>query len=732
MLVFVKLILPPTLCLPTGIGYWCGPDIWPANKQVTPETPVEVTAQEADAITSRYGMEHLPPIQPSGLESASVAAANQTVPITWQAVVFLIWLVGLLVLSVLLFQRFLFVKSLLAQSDKANGRLDETLQQCYRQVGIRKNIELRLSKNMLSPAACGLFKPVILMPASLLENLSRKKLRAVLIHELAHIKRGDLWVSFIQTILQIAYFYNPLLWLANAVVRGIREKAVDEMVLTKLGDEADSYSTTLIDIAEIAFSRPHFSLRLVGVVESKKALSDRIKHILSRPFPKTAKLGILGLIAIFITAAILLPMSKAASGQPEFSAMDVSLTKVDEQNTKTTNDSTANNFIVALPNNVTVELLGICEHPSKDKQWWRLDGSLLEQRPWEKINGSVSPMRGRKAYEIALKLNYPENQAPGYYIHIDNVGSSSNGGSQQSPTSDLRWEVVELPEKLKTIDIHLAIASGKWQTLATQKSPWQGVYVVSDVVWQSPIAQDNKTILSVTHSFTKDQNRVIAIDKKGNEHTGSSTSGSIDKNTVNTQITFKIKLEDIKEFQIQTCPYEYRTFKNVSLKPNFKTNVQIETEKTASDPEYALKATKAKLIFGQAEEIFQNGRNAADANEKKVKMAEALDLYKQVCRIAPSDTKVSASAMMMVGLCYNHLGEIEESINAFNKSIEIFPHSPAVYYYLGEAYHDLGKTREAAEAFQKCVALCDSNQSGFPCSDAQNALKKLKNQKRVN
>jgi hypothetical protein len=152
---------------------------------------------------------------------------------------------------------------------------------------------------------------VILIPGTLLEKLSREKLRAVLIHELAHIKRGDLWVNCMQTFLQIAYFYNPFVWLVNLIVRRVREQAVDELVLVALGAEAKSYSNTLIDIAEMAFSRPALSLRLVGVVESKKALSQRIKHILYRPLPKTAKLGILGLIVIITTAAILLPMAKA-------------------------------------------------------------------------------------------------------------------------------------------------------------------------------------------------------------------------------------------------------------------------------------------------------------------------------------------------------------------------------------------------------------------------------------
>ena len=259
--------------------------------------------------------EYQPVIQPSVGPAAITPAPVEriTIAITPQAVIFLAWLVGVLVLSALLLQRFLFVKSLLAQSEKANGRLDEVLRQCCQKVGVKKKIELRLAKNMLSPAACGLKNPVILIPGDLLEKLSTEKLRAILIHELAHIKRGDLWINFLQTILQILYFYNPLLWFANAVVRGLREKAVDEMVLAKLGDKAEGYSSTLIDIAEMAFSRPHFSLRLVGVVESKKALTSRIKHILSRPFPKSAKLGLAGLAAIMIAAFVLLPMAKATA-----------------------------------------------------------------------------------------------------------------------------------------------------------------------------------------------------------------------------------------------------------------------------------------------------------------------------------------------------------------------------------------------------------------------------------
>ncbi|MHC4627479.1 MAG: carboxypeptidase regulatory-like domain-containing protein, partial [Planctomycetota bacterium] len=155
------------------------------------------------------------------------------------------------------------------------------------------------------------------MPKNLAPSLSSGELRVVLLHELAHIRRGDLWVNLAATILQIFYFYNPLLWLANAMIRRAREQAVDEMVLVAMGDNAPQYPQTLLSVAKMAFKRPALSLRLTGVVESRSALTGRIKHILNRPMPKTAKLGIIGLAVVLAAAAVLLPMAAFLPGPPE-------------------------------------------------------------------------------------------------------------------------------------------------------------------------------------------------------------------------------------------------------------------------------------------------------------------------------------------------------------------------------------------------------------------------------
>ncbi|MDT8300413.1 MAG: M56 family metallopeptidase [Sedimentisphaerales bacterium] len=334
MLVLIKLILPASFSLPTGIGSLMGDYFpneasiakWiPQTEEIVPTTlniyqrsiPLEPVVTNETAVIDIY-QEYIPFEMPIMNETA--AAGIEIEAISWQGLAFSGWLVGMLVLLALLIKRIKFVRGMIAQSRTANERLQRTLDECRCRIGIRQNIELRLSGNTHSPAVCGLFKPIILIPAVLLKKLSQKKLKAVLIHELAHIKRDDNWVNLLQTILQIVHFYNPFVWIANAMVHRAREQAVDEMVLVTLNPETKNYSNMLIDIAEMAFWRPKFGLRLIGVVESKKALERRINHMLNRPVPKSSKLGYLGLIAIVVIGAIILPMGRNPAEQTALAA----------------------------------------------------------------------------------------------------------------------------------------------------------------------------------------------------------------------------------------------------------------------------------------------------------------------------------------------------------------------------------------------------------------------------
>src|SRR6266511_3457441 len=104
---------------------------------------------------------------------------------------------------------------------------------------IRRRNYLRLSTTLSSPAVYGLWRPVILIPQRLADQLSAPQLRAVLLHELAHIKRGDVLAHYAQTLLQIIYWWHPLLWLANALIRHLREQPVYKILMVELAGGDD-------------------------------------------------------------------------------------------------------------------------------------------------------------------------------------------------------------------------------------------------------------------------------------------------------------------------------------------------------------------------------------------------------------------------------------------------------------------------------------------------------------
>jgi len=312
MLVLVKLVLPTTLSSPTGVNYWIGGNL----SDVEIESSAPLYPPESISKAGETGDQVTPPenagTPPAKIDlSAAPVSVPPAEPLTWQAIALIVYAAVVAAMLLLLTQRILFVRGLVRQSRGAGAELISMLEECRVQLGIKSRVGLKLSPNAASPAVCGLFRPVILIPENLPSDLSRGQLKTVLLHELSHIKRGDLWVNMVQTLLQIVYFYNPLLWLANLQIGRAREQAVDEMVLVAMGKEAEKYPDTLINVARLSLSRPSLSLRLIGVVESKKALSGRIKHILNRPLPKSAKLGIAGLIVLFVFAAVLLPMAGA-------------------------------------------------------------------------------------------------------------------------------------------------------------------------------------------------------------------------------------------------------------------------------------------------------------------------------------------------------------------------------------------------------------------------------------
>ena len=138
----------------------------------------------------------------------------------------------------------------------------------------------RSTSSLHSPAVGGLVWPTVVIPPDLDESLTPKQLTWVLLHELAHIRRGDLWVVVVQRVVQAVFFFNPAVHLANWIIDELREYACDDAALAACKTSRRDCGEGFLAIVERSVERAPVAAPALGLFESRMQIRRRLLRIL--------------------------------------------------------------------------------------------------------------------------------------------------------------------------------------------------------------------------------------------------------------------------------------------------------------------------------------------------------------------------------------------------------------------------------------------------------------------
>lgn len=437
-----------------------------------------------------------------------------------------------------------------------------TLGRLSRQIRLPGTVRLLQSSLAQMPIVVGYFRPVILLPVSLLTGVPTAQLEAILVHELAHIRRHDFVVNLLQTVAETLFFFHPALWWISRQIRIEREHCCDDLVVQLLGNRVE-YGRALVAVEQLRGTGSALALSAGG-----GSLLSRIRRLASGPTAESRR-GVWcgGFVAILICSigcAVLVS-----------STLDA-LVKTDAAR-------------VALPDGSTVGLLGVTSDGTDPAKWWSADGEPLVGHPLTSHRTTSQPDWGTRR-RFAVRSTGAQRVA--WFFPGD--GKYQSSGSIGDRPDYLREEVIAplaLPS-LEPTTVECGVGEGDfgpWSIIGTfgyptplpKTSPdlapyYQQISNRSSVY--APKSEAGIITLSLpVYKYIADQDWAI-IAKNGRRWPATRSAIRSGSSSSTFEISFSVPPDGIDHIEFRLRPFRHWvTFENVSLRKGQKTDVKVTT-----------------------------------------------------------------------------------------------------------------------------------------------------------
>ena len=156
-------------------------------------------------------------------------------------------------------------------------------------IDLPASVEIRQSPGLLEPGVVGFFRPVLLLPAGIVERLTPLQLKAVLAHEMCHVRRRDNLTSAIHMIVEAIFWFHPFVWWIERRMLEERERACDEAVLS-LGGEPRDYAEGILGVCKLYVESPLVCVSGVTGANLKRRIEAIITNRTGRRLNRVKKL----------------------------------------------------------------------------------------------------------------------------------------------------------------------------------------------------------------------------------------------------------------------------------------------------------------------------------------------------------------------------------------------------------------------------------------------------------
>jgi beta-lactamase regulating signal transducer with metallopeptidase domain len=297
LLVLVKSVTPPIWSSPTSIFSWVGAE----NGQMLdqPLQPAAATPNTAGLIAT----------EPVSRRMISPGVRQFQLP----QLVLGVWATGCAGLILAVGIRWFFLRRRIVQSAVQPPReLTDMLEDLRRCLGIRRRTRLLLCKEPLGPAVIGIFRPVLVLPMTMLQEKTIRQVRPVLAHEIIHLRRNDPLVAGLQFFSQAIWWFHPLAWWMNRQISRIREICCDAEVIASLQCRPVDYAQVLLDVAR---SRRTFRQIVPSLgIRPADVTRRRLNHIMTGTGWSHRRMPWRYWAVVAIGASLLLPSAGISGG----------------------------------------------------------------------------------------------------------------------------------------------------------------------------------------------------------------------------------------------------------------------------------------------------------------------------------------------------------------------------------------------------------------------------------